>query len=161
MQALCWRCFYDVRVNDRSHNFTDSSGKGRSALESTYIRRVSEIIEPLQGKWTVQILCAMRIHPVRLSVLKREIPSASKKALTASLRSLEAARVVVRHDLSSSGLHIEYELVESMRVPPVALLDHLSEVGQVLRVEDVAATMRSTPALSNKRRFIPLSSSTR
>jgi hypothetical protein len=39
---------------------------------------------------TVQILCAMRTGPVRLSELKREIPSASKKALTSSLRSLEA-----------------------------------------------------------------------
>ena len=72
----------------------------------------------------------MRAHPVRLSALKREIPSASKKALTASLRSLETARVVIRRDLSSSVLHVEYELVESMRVPLVALIDHLSEWGE-------------------------------
>jgi len=67
-------------------------------------------------KWTVKILCAMREHPLRLSALKREIPSASKKALTASLRSLETARVVVRRNLSSSVLHVELELVEPMLV---------------------------------------------
>ena len=99
-------------------------------MESAYTRHVSEVVELLQGKWTVEILCAMRKHPLRLSGLKREIPLASKNALTASLRSLEAARVVVRRDLSSSVLHVEYELVESIHVPFVALLDHLSEWGE-------------------------------
>ena len=77
----------------------------------------------------------MQAHPVRLSVLRREMPFASKKALTASLRSLETARVVVRRDLSNSVLHVEYELVESMRVPLIALLDHLSEWGQFYESE--------------------------
>ncbi|MBW4039127.1 MAG: helix-turn-helix transcriptional regulator [Acidobacteria bacterium] len=104
-------------------------------MEHDYIRHVSEVIELLQGKWTIQILCAMRAHPVRLSVLRREIPFASKKALTASLRSLEAARVVVRRDLSNSVLHVEYELVESMRIPLIALLDHLSEWGKFYESE--------------------------
>jgi DNA-binding HxlR family transcriptional regulator len=88
-----------------------------------YTGRVSRVVELLQGKWTIQILCAMREHPVRLSELKRAIPSASKKALTASLRSLEAARVVLRRDLSSSVLHVEYELADTMREPLVALQD--------------------------------------
>ncbi|WP_114210203.1 winged helix-turn-helix transcriptional regulator [Acidisarcina polymorpha] len=47
------------------------------------------------------MLCAIRLHPVRLSALKRKIPSASKTALTDNLRLLEA-RVVVRRDLSRS-----------------------------------------------------------
>jgi DNA-binding HxlR family transcriptional regulator len=46
----------------------------------------------------------MREGPVRLSELKREIPLAS----TARLRSLEAARIVLRRELSSSVLHVEY-----------------------------------------------------
>jgi hypothetical protein len=65
------------------------------------------------------------------STAKRAIPSASKKALTASLRSLEAARVVLRRDLSSSVLHVEYELADTMREPLVALLDHLGEWGKL------------------------------
>jgi DNA-binding HxlR family transcriptional regulator len=105
-------------------------------LDTSYIGRVSRVIELLQGKWTVQILCAMRARPVRLSELKREIPSASKKALTASLRSLEAARVVLRRDLSSSVLHVEYELADAMREPLVGLLDHLAEWGKLYDSEE-------------------------
>jgi DNA-binding HxlR family transcriptional regulator len=100
-----------------------------TGFDSSYGGRISRVVELLQGKWTVQILCAMRTGPVRLSELKREIPSASKKALTSSLRSLEAGGVVLRRDLSSSVLHVEYELASSMREPLVALLDHLSEWG--------------------------------
>ena len=78
----------------------------------------------------------MREHPVRLSELKREIPSASKKALTASLRTLEAARLVLRRDLSSSVLHVEYDLAEPMREPLVVLLDDLAEWGNHYDSED-------------------------
>jgi DNA-binding HxlR family transcriptional regulator len=82
-----------------------------------YVEQVSRVIELLQGKWTVQILCAMRERPKRLSELRRAIPSASKKALTASLRSLEAARIVLRQDLSSSVLRVEYEIADTIREP--------------------------------------------
>ncbi len=100
-------------------------------LNSSYAAQVSMVVELLQGKWTVHILCAMRNGPVRLSELKYLIPSASKKALTASLRSLQAARVVLRRDLSGSLLHVEYEVEEEMREPLVALLDHLAEWGKL------------------------------
>ena len=100
--------------------------------DESYAAQVSRIVELFQGKWTVEILCAMREHPVRLSELKRAIPSASKKALTASLRSLEASRVVLRRDLSSSVLHVEYELTERMREPLVMLLNHLAQWGEIL-----------------------------
>lgn len=102
-------------------------GESMPALTSSYTARVSQVVELLQGKWTVQILCAMHAGPVRLSELKRAIPSASKKALTARLRSLEAARVVLRRDLSSSVLRVEYEITEMMREPLSALLDQLAE----------------------------------
>jgi DNA-binding HxlR family transcriptional regulator len=92
-----------------------------------YAERVSRVIGLLQGKWTVQILCAMRERPKRLSELRRAIPAASKKALTASLRSLESAQVVLRRDLSSSVLHVEYEIADTVREPLVALLDQLAE----------------------------------
>ena len=95
-----------------------------------YVERVSRVIELLQGKWTVQILCAMRERPKRLSELRRAIPSASKKALTASLRSLEAAQIVLRRDLSSSVLRVEYEIADTMREPLSELLDQLAEWGR-------------------------------
>ena len=114
-------------------------------IDKSYAARVSQIVELFQGKWTIQILCAMREHPVRLSELKREIPSASKKALTASLRALEAARLVSRRDLSSSVLHVEYDLAEPMREPLVMLLDHLAEWGNRCDSED-----RSTLVIPSK-----------
>jgi DNA-binding HxlR family transcriptional regulator len=95
-------------------------------LDASCTGRISGTIKLLQGKWTIQILCAMRDHPVRLSELKREIPAASKKALTASLRSLEAAQIVLRRDLSSSVLRVEYEIAETMREPLAVLLDQLA-----------------------------------
>ena len=90
----------------------------------------------LQGKWKLQILCAMRTEPVRLSQLTRRIPSASKKALRASLRSLEAAEIVVRRDLSSTVLHVEYDFAYDMRGIVCSLLDQLADWGQILEAKE-------------------------
>lgn len=114
-------------------------------IDESYATQVSRIVQLFQGKWTMQILCAMREHPVRLSELKRQIPSASKKALTASLRALEEARLVLRRDLSSSVLHVEYEFAEPMREPLVLLLDHLAEWGNRYESDD-----RSTPVIPSE-----------
>jgi DNA-binding HxlR family transcriptional regulator len=69
----------------------------------------------------------MRDHPVRLSELKRTIPAASKKALVANLRILETERLVLRRDLSSAVLHVEYRLASGLRDPLVAVLECLFE----------------------------------
>jgi DNA-binding HxlR family transcriptional regulator len=100
-------------------------------FDTSHTGRVSRVIELLQGKWTVQVLYAMRARPVRLSELKRVTPSASKKGLTASLRSLETARVVLRRDLSNSVLHVAYELAGTMQAPLIGLSDHLAEWGKL------------------------------
>lgn len=89
----------------------------------------------LQGKWKLQILCAMRTEPVRLSQLTRLIPSASKKALRASLRSLEGTGIVVRHDMSNTVLHVEYDFADDMRATVCSLLDRLADWGQVLEAK--------------------------
>jgi DNA-binding HxlR family transcriptional regulator len=102
-----------------------------------YVEQVSRVIGLLQGKWTVQILCAMRERPKRLSELRRVIPLASKKALTASLRSLEATRIVLRRDLSSSVLRVEYEIADTIREPISALLDQLAEWGRSYGSDEV------------------------
>jgi len=101
----------------------------------SYATYVSRVVGVLQGKWTIPILRAIRTQPVRLSELRRAIPTASKKALTTSLRSLEAANVVVRRDLSGSFLRVEYELAEPMREPLATLLDHLAEWGKLYESE--------------------------
>lgn len=98
-------------------------------MDIAYTKRVSIVAELLQGKWTVELLCAMRERPVRLSELRREIPLASKKALTARLRFLEASQIILRRDLSGSVLHVEYTLTDSIREPLISLLDDLAEWG--------------------------------
>jgi DNA-binding HxlR family transcriptional regulator len=79
--------------------------------------QVGRTMKVLRGKWTVQILCALLYGPVRLSQLRRLIPAASKKTLTANLRPLEKLHLIVRQDLSNSVLHVEYEIAEPAREP--------------------------------------------
>ena len=98
-------------------------------MDIAYTKSVSSVAELLQGKWTVEILCAMRERPVRLSELRRELPLASKKALTAKLRFLEASRIILRRDLSGSVLHVEYTLTDGLREPLISLLNGLAEWG--------------------------------
>jgi DNA-binding HxlR family transcriptional regulator len=97
------------------------------AYDAECLNRVARTIEVLRGKWTVQILCVLVDGPVRLSRLRRLIPTASKKALTANLRSLEKVQLILRRDLSKSVLHVEYEIAEPARAPLVALVDQLSQ----------------------------------
>src|ERR1700733_1350949 len=89
--------------------------------------RVARTIEILRGTWTVQILCVLVDGPVRLRRLRRLIPAASKKALTAKLRSLEKVQLILRRDMSKAVFHVEYEIAESARAPLLALVDQLSQ----------------------------------
>lgn len=111
-------------------------------------------MELLEGRWAIQILAAMKNGPVRLSQLKRSNPVASKKALTARLRWLESAGVVVRRDLSTSVLRVEYELADAMRQPLLELLDHLAQLGALYEEagqshgdEAGSIAFRSTPSV--------------
>ncbi len=92
-------------------------------VQSEHVKRVVDLLE---AKWSVEMLCALCEGPRRLSQLKRLIPAASKKGLTAGLRSLERGNVVVRRDLSNSVLHVEYELSAPMRAAVISLLEYLS-----------------------------------
>lgn len=89
--------------------------------------QITKVIETLRGKWTVRILCEMRLGPVRLGQLKRSLPTASKKALTSSLRWLEDAKLIVRRDLSNSILHVEYEMDEHAKEHITSLLTFLAD----------------------------------
>lgn len=98
-----------------------------SKVDGSYAKRISRVMGLLDGKWTIQILCAMRDRPMRLSGLRRAFPTASKKAITASLRRLEAQGFVLRRDMSGAILRVEYEIREDIRGPIIELLDGLSE----------------------------------
>jgi DNA-binding HxlR family transcriptional regulator len=49
-------------------------------VEVTDVARAARGVEPLEGKWTVQVLCALYEGHARLGELRRHIPPASKKA---------------------------------------------------------------------------------
>ena len=63
-------------------------------------------IDLLQGKWRMQILCAMQNGPVRLGQRCVLIPLASKKVLAENLRNLESSGLIVRTGLSSHVLRL-------------------------------------------------------
>jgi DNA-binding HxlR family transcriptional regulator len=84
-----------------------------------------------QGKWRVEILCAMRSGPVRVGQLSRLIPRASKKVLAHNLRRLEADGIIVRRDLSEMVLHVEYDFTHEAREEVCSLLDHLAHWGRL------------------------------
>jgi DNA-binding HxlR family transcriptional regulator len=107
-----------------------------------YLRRISHVVSLLQRKWTTQILVAMCDRPVRLSQLKRAIPIASKKALTARLRSLQAAEVITRRDLSATILHVEYEFTVEMKQQTIDLLDHLAAWGESFEAKQASKNRR-------------------
>lgn len=94
--------------------------------------QVACTMKVLQGKWTVQVLCALLDGPVRLSQLRRLIPAASKKTLTANLRSLESLQLILRRDLSNSVLHVEYEIAEAAHAPLAALVSQLAGFSKYL-----------------------------
>ena len=71
----------------------------------------------------------MRVGPVRLGQLGRLIPSASKKVLAENLRKLQSAGLIVRNDLSSHILHVEYDLAEPVKAATYQLLDQLARWG--------------------------------
>lgn len=93
------------------------------------LRHATQVFDLLQGKWTLHILSEMRGRSVRSSELKRVLPSASKKALTSSLRSFEAGQIVVRRDLGATLLRVEYSLSEGMAASIITLLDHIGACG--------------------------------
>ena len=77
---------------------------------------------------------AIEIAEGRLIVAKP--PIHSPKAFRASLRALEAAEIVVRHDMSGILLHVEYDFADNMRPTMCSLLDHLAVWGAILEAKE-------------------------
>jgi DNA-binding HxlR family transcriptional regulator len=118
---------------------------GARRVDTRYIQDASRSVSVLfQGKWRVEILCAMRSGPVRVGQLSRLIPGASKKMLAHNLRQLEADGIVLRRDMSEMVLHVEYDLTNEAREEVCSLLDHLAQWGRLY------ALSRAIPSTSEK-----------
>ncbi len=55
-----------------------------------------DIFQRLTGRWVLQILTALSKGQMRFNALRREIPKVSANVLTARLRELESARLIIR-----------------------------------------------------------------
>jgi DNA-binding HxlR family transcriptional regulator len=81
---------FDLRMKSTVMRKNNSGMLGISSIDTHYARSASSAVAMLfQGKWRVEILCAMRSGLVRVGQLPRLIPGASKKMLAHNLRRLE------------------------------------------------------------------------
>lgn len=71
---------------------------------------VRAAIDVIEGKWKPIIINVLKSKPLRFGQLRREAPEATKKVLTAQLRELESADVIVRKNFGDSEDHLSYAL---------------------------------------------------
>ena len=79
---------------------------------------VATAVELIGGKWKLLILRNLRMRPWRFNELRKDLNGISQKALTDSLRSMEADGLVVRTVYAEVPPRVEYslsELGETMR----------------------------------------------
>ena len=72
-----------------------------------HFQRAAELVAQ---RWMPQVIHAMRPGPRRYSDLKASIPKISDALLSDRLRTLEAAKIVVRTVEPSTPVHVSYEL---------------------------------------------------
>jgi DNA-binding HxlR family transcriptional regulator len=70
----------------------------------------TDIIDELQGRWTLQILLCLNEGAHRFSDLRAAIPQVAANVLTRRLRALETAGLVERHYLPPPAARQVYEL---------------------------------------------------
>jgi len=75
-------------------------------------RAVHDPIEPLEGRWMLQILVCLNIGEHRFADLKSAIPRVSANILTDRLRALESAGLVERRYLPPPHASHVYALTE-------------------------------------------------
>jgi DNA-binding HxlR family transcriptional regulator len=77
------------------------------------------------------MLCALQGGPVRLGLLTRLMPTASKKVISENLRQLIREGVLVRTDLSATLLHVEYDYAVGFRLGMTSVLRSLAGIGEL------------------------------
>ena len=72
-------------------------------------------LRSISGKWKPRILRLAMDGPVRFNQLLRDLPGASKQAVTLALREMETDGVLLREVVRSKPLHVEYHLTDQVR----------------------------------------------
>jgi DNA-binding HxlR family transcriptional regulator len=76
----------------------------------TDCRRVSEILNRVGDKWTVQVVLALRDQPRRFNDIKRHVGGISQQMLTRTLKTLERDGMVRRTVCATTPPQVEYAL---------------------------------------------------
>jgi DNA-binding HxlR family transcriptional regulator len=69
-----------------------------------------DALELIASKWAMLILPALAKGPLRNAELLRKIGGISQKMLTQTLRDLERNGLIIREDMRTMPLHVEYRL---------------------------------------------------
>lgn len=78
------------------------------ALESC--RQVSEVLNRVGDKWSVQVIVALREQPRRFNDLRRQVGGISQQMLTRTLKVLERDGLVDRTVRATSPPQVDYAL---------------------------------------------------
>ncbi len=73
-------------------------------------RGVSEILNRVGDKWTIQVVVALRLGPLRFNAIKRQVRSISQQMLTRTLKALERDGMIERTVHHSTPPQVEYTL---------------------------------------------------
>lgn len=73
-------------------------------------RQISEILNRVGDKWTMQVVVVLRNQPHRFNELRRQVDGISQQMLTRTLKLLERDGLVARAVLGTSPPQVEYAL---------------------------------------------------
>ena len=90
-----------------NHKREEARHRYNAALELCPAR---QLLEAISSKWVTLVLLALVDGQQRHSDLRKRIPGASQKMLTATLRSLKRDGLVDRHITASVPVRTDYEL---------------------------------------------------
>ena len=104
---------------------------------------VTSVLQLLQGKWKMQIICALNNRgTLRYNELRRKMDGISNTVLASSLRELEEEGLVIRKEYMEVPIRVEYSTTALCdRLMPI--LESLSDWGEVLMKE------RGMPTISD------------
>ena len=90
---------------------------------------VRSAIDVIEGKWKPIIINALKAGPLRYGQLRRDVPEATKKVLTAQLRELERDEIIGRgHFATDEPSRTTYRLTPYGRTL-VPILAHMAQWG--------------------------------
>jgi DNA-binding HxlR family transcriptional regulator len=97
-----------------------------------------EVLDLIANKWSTLVIGVLEDGPQRFGVIQRHLEGVTPKVLTATLKRLEASRLIDRTVYPAVPPHVEYSLTSlgQTLVAPLAALrtwaeEHLDDIGQL------------------------------